>query len=97
MDRDKVQKFMGVADRMDCKVDAMMQLIMGQVDMDTHRIVSARRLSNGCRLGVISFGEESFGDDLQMLRKKKIRVPEYLQKLEDALEGPDVYTFVAEA
>jgi hypothetical protein len=89
MDIGKIQKFIGAVDRRDGRIDAMLRLIMELVDMDW--VVTGERLSDGSSLGVITFGEESFNDDLDALRKKEVPVPKFLQGLSEVLEGPEIY------
>ncbi|CAA7265247.1 unnamed protein product [Cyclocybe aegerita] len=64
------------------------------IDNDQDPRIGWRRLTDGEKFNVISFGEEAFGDDLDKLRKKDIPVPEYLRRLESLLSGPDVFEFV---
>ena len=57
-----------------------------------HKLVLAQHVGDdeSC-FSVITLGEESFGEDLDALRRKEIPVPGYLREFETAFEGPEVY------
>jgi hypothetical protein len=97
MDWEKIRILVDGEDDNDPKVHKLIYFIMRDfVDRHKHRIVTGRRLSDGETFGVISLGVESFGNDLEELKKKDIPVPGYLEKkLSSALTGPDLFEVIS--
>jgi hypothetical protein len=91
----KIKDVIGATDIGDWRISQAEYKIMEQVNREVHWLVAGQRVgeSDGQCFSVITFGEQSFGEDLELLRKKEIPVPDYLRDMEIALEGPDVYKF----
>jgi hypothetical protein len=98
IDWGKIKTYLGITDDQDRRIDEAMLKIMDYVDRPTHWICTARPIGppTQCSVIVISFGYEACSPDLEVLRKKDISPPEYLEKIaEPLLSGPDVFEFVS--
>jgi hypothetical protein len=94
IDWEKIKALLKTTDDKDHRIDGVMQRVMLSVDREEHWICGAYPLDGPRKLtNVISFGKESFGDDLEGLQQREIPIPRYMLKMEAVLTGPKVFLF----
>ena len=94
IDLEKICNLLNVEDVKDPKVHQVVYIIMRDfVERDKDWLCSALTLENGKEVGVISLGEGSLGNDVE-LRKKDLPISEYLTYMTSTLTGPDVFEFL---
>ena len=87
--------FLNSVDSTDGRIDRVILKILDYVDKREHPICGGHTLGDGTNMNVISFGNDAFGDDLEILKKKELTPPKYLEKAIGLLRGPEVFEFVA--
>lgn len=92
LDWGKVKVYLHAEASDDARIGAAVDAILAHIDR------SANWTGTGWTTGperryiiAIAFGQEAFGTDLEKLRQKDIAPPEYLQKLDFILDGPEVF------
>ena len=86
----KIRTFLGTGPK-DGRIDLIEQGILRYSLSKEHWIGMGVRLSDNERMNIISFGEGTFGDDLDELKSKDLPVLEDFQDSEFVLYGPDVF------
>ena len=93
IDRQKIQAMMlqkfsdeGVSElAITCAVD----LVLKPVDTGMNPVAVGEL--DGCFFVVIAFGDDSFGDDYEELKKKKLFPPKYLNNYKSLFYGPTMF------
>lgn len=86
--------FLNSVDSTDGRIDRVILKILDYVDKREHPNCGGHTLGDGTNMNVIAFGNDAFGDDLEIL-KKELTPPKYLEKVIGLLRGPEVFEFVA--